>query len=124
MFSLLFIFDFYFDIFSLYNLFQDVIDFAKDIGLQSSVAVSRTAATKLLGALHKFVGPGIFWSYSLNEDLVLVLWLQFSVFVADLKAFVSDVKPALQSALDAEFEKNPYEVELSELIIALEDQLF
>lgn len=28
----------------------------------------------------------------------------------DLKAFVSDVKPALQSALDAEYEKNPYEV--------------
>ena len=36
------------------------------------------------------------------------------MFVADLKAFVSDVKPALQSALDAEFEKNPYEVDLSD----------
>ncbi|KAH7416157.1 hypothetical protein KP509_14G078100 [Ceratopteris richardii] len=63
---------------------KDVIDFAKDVGLQSSVAASRTAAIKLLGTLHKFVGP-------------------------DLKAFVSDVKPALQTALDAEYEKNPYE---------------
>ncbi|KAI5081631.1 hypothetical protein GOP47_0001374 [Adiantum capillus-veneris] len=63
---------------------KDVIDFAKDVGLQSSVAATRTAAIKLLGLLHKFVGP-------------------------DLKAFVSDVKPALQSALDAEYEKNPFE---------------
>ena len=46
------------------------------------------------------------------------------MFVADLKAFVSDVKPALQSALDAEFEKNPYEVKLSDLIVALEFQFF
>lgn len=28
----------------------------------------------------------------------------------DIKAFLSDVKPALLSALDAEYEKNPYEV--------------
>lgn len=63
---------------------KDVIDFAKDVGLQSSVAATRTASIKLLGVLHKYVGP-------------------------DLKAFVSDVKPALQSALDAEYEKNPYE---------------
>ena len=39
--------------------------------------------------------------------------------VSDLKAFVSDVKPALQSALDAEFEKNPYEVKMSKLMVAV-----
>lgn len=63
---------------------KDVIDFAKDVGLQSSVPATRTAAIKLLGVLHKFVG-------------------------SDIKAFVCDVKPALQSALDAEYEKNPHE---------------
>lgn len=29
---------------------------------------------------------------------------------ADIKGFLTDVKPALLSALDAEYEKNPYEV--------------
>lgn len=29
---------------------------------------------------------------------------------ADIKGFLSDVKPALLSALDAEYEKNPFEV--------------
>ena len=33
-----------------------------------------------------------------------------AVNVADIKNFMSDVKPALLSALDVEFEKNPYEV--------------
>lgn len=63
---------------------KELIDFTKDVGLQSSVAATRTATIKLIGVLHKFVGP-------------------------DIKAFLSDVKPALQSALDAEYEKNPYE---------------
>ncbi|KAJ8758746.1 hypothetical protein K2173_000467 [Erythroxylum novogranatense] len=63
---------------------KDLIDFCKDVGLQSSVAASRNATIKLLGALHKFVGP-------------------------DIKGFLADVKPALLSALDAEFEKNPFE---------------
>ncbi|KAJ4847033.1 Protein MICROTUBULE ORGANIZATION 1 [Turnera subulata] len=63
---------------------KELIDFCKDIGLQSSVAASRNATIKLLGALHKFVGP-------------------------DIKGFLADVKPALLSALDAEYEKNPFE---------------
>lgn len=29
---------------------------------------------------------------------------------ADIKGFLSDVKPALLSTLDAEYEKNPFEV--------------
>jgi hypothetical protein len=29
---------------------------------------------------------------------------------AEIKGFLSDVKPALLSALDAEYEKNPFEV--------------
>uniref|UniRef100_A0A2P2MMY9 Protein MOR1 n=1 Tax=Rhizophora mucronata TaxID=61149 RepID=A0A2P2MMY9_RHIMU len=63
---------------------KGLIDFCKDVGLQSSVAASRNATIKLLGASHKFVGP-------------------------DIKGFLVDVKPALLSALDAEFEKNPFE---------------
>ncbi|XP_075482197.1 protein MOR1 isoform X2 [Primulina tabacum] len=63
---------------------KDLIDFCKDIGLQSSAAATRNATIKLIGVLHKFVGP-------------------------DIKGFLSDVKPALLSALDAECEKNPYE---------------
>lgn len=64
---------------------KDVIDFCKDTGLQSSAAATRNATIKLIGVLHKFVGP-------------------------DIKAFLSDVKPALLSTVDAECEKNPFEV--------------
>ncbi|PWA59320.1 ARM repeat superfamily protein [Artemisia annua] len=63
---------------------KDVIDFCKDTGLQSSAAATRNATIKLIGASHKFVGP-------------------------DIKAFLSDVKPALLSAVEAECEKNPFE---------------
>ncbi|THU56074.1 hypothetical protein C4D60_Mb11t13430 [Musa balbisiana] len=63
---------------------KDLIDFCKDIGLQSSTAATRNITIKLIGVLHKFVGP-------------------------DIKGFMTDVKPALLSALDAEYEKNPYE---------------
>ncbi|XP_031503341.1 protein MOR1 isoform X2 [Nymphaea colorata] len=63
---------------------KDLIEFCKDTGLQSSAAATRNATIKLIGMLHKFVGP-------------------------DIKGFLSDVKPALLSALDAEYEKNPFE---------------
>ncbi|KAJ8545561.1 hypothetical protein K7X08_018144 [Anisodus acutangulus] len=63
---------------------KDLIDFCKDTGLQSSAAATRNATIKLIGTLHKFVGP-------------------------DIKGFLSDVKPALISVLDAEYEKNPFE---------------
>ncbi|KAH7857794.1 hypothetical protein Vadar_016518 [Vaccinium darrowii] len=63
---------------------KDLIDFCKDTGLQSSAAATRNATIKLIGALHKFVGP-------------------------DIKGFLSDVKPALLSAVEAECEKNPFE---------------
>ncbi|KAL4563558.1 hypothetical protein LXL04_027601 [Taraxacum kok-saghyz] len=63
---------------------KDLIDFCKDTGLQSSAAATRNATIKLIGALHKFVGP-------------------------DIKAFLSDVKPALLTAVDSECEKNPFE---------------
>ncbi|KAL8152166.1 hypothetical protein V2J09_009926 [Rumex salicifolius] len=63
---------------------KDLIDFCKETGLQSSAAATRNATIKLVGALHKFVGP-------------------------DIKGFMVDVKPALLSALDAEYDKNPYE---------------
>jgi hypothetical protein len=32
------------------------------------------------------------------------------IHLADIKGFLSDVKPALLSALDTEYEKNPFEV--------------
>ncbi|KAL6853776.1 hypothetical protein ACP4OV_019805 [Aristida adscensionis] len=63
---------------------KDMIDFCKDTGLQSSTAVTRNGTIKLIGMLHKFVGP-------------------------DIKGFLSDVKPALLTALDVEYEKNPFE---------------
>ncbi|XP_072993641.1 protein MOR1-like isoform X1 [Typha latifolia] len=63
---------------------KDLIDFCKEVGLQSSTAATRNSTIKLIGILHKFVGP-------------------------DIKGFLSDVKPALLSALDAECEKNPFE---------------
>ncbi|KAL5994649.1 Protein MICROTUBULE ORGANIZATION 1 [Asimina triloba] len=63
---------------------KDLIDFCKDTGLQSSAAATRNATIKLIGALHRFVGP-------------------------DIKGFLADVKPALLSTLDAEYEKNPFE---------------
>ncbi|CAJ2679800.1 unnamed protein product [Trifolium pratense] len=63
---------------------KDLIDFVKEIGLQSSAAATRNASIKLLGVLHKFVVP-------------------------DIKGFLTDVKPALLSALDTEYEKNPFE---------------
>ncbi|VFQ87616.1 unnamed protein product [Cuscuta campestris] len=62
---------------------KDVIDFCKDVGLHSNAA-TRNATIKLIGVLHKFVGP-------------------------DIKGFLSDLKPALLSALDAAYEKNPFE---------------
>ncbi|CAA0825263.1 Protein MOR1 [Striga hermonthica] len=67
-----------------YIKLKDLIDFCKDVGLQSSAAATRNATVKLIGSLHKFVGP-------------------------DIKSFLADVKPALLSALDAEYEKNPFE---------------
>lgn len=36
---------------------------------------------------------------------------------ADIKGFLSDVKPALLSALDAEYEKNPFEVCRNSVIV-------
>ncbi|KAI3709297.1 hypothetical protein L2E82_39057 [Cichorium intybus] len=61
---------------------KDIIDFCKDTGLQSPA--TKNATVKLIGALHKFVGP-------------------------DIKAFFSDVKPALLNAVEAECQKNPFE---------------
>lgn len=63
---------------------KDLIDFCKETGLQSSAAATRNSTIKLLGIVHKFVGP-------------------------DIKGFLVDVKPALLSALDTEYEKNPFE---------------
>ncbi|GJZ31131.1 protein MOR1 [Tanacetum coccineum] len=67
---------------------KDVFDFCKDIGLQSSSADATIIATiKLIGVLHKFVG-------------------------SDIKALLSDVMPALLSVVEAECEKNPFEVRI------------
>lgn len=62
---------------------KEVITFCKDVALQSSTAATRNAAVKLLGLLHKFCGP-------------------------DIKNYFSDLKPALQTLVNAECDKNPY----------------
>ncbi|XLR11191.1 hypothetical protein HN51_047913 [Arachis hypogaea] len=67
-----------------YIKLKELIDFLKETGLQSSAAATRNASTKLFGVPYRFVGP-------------------------DIKEFLTDVKPALLSALDTEYEKNPYE---------------
>ncbi|KAL1295566.1 uncharacterized protein [Arachis hypogaea] len=36
---------------------KELIDFPKETGLQSSAAVTRNASIKLLGVLHRFIGP-------------------------------------------------------------------
>lgn len=64
-----------------------------------------------MGVVHKFVGPG-------NQLLYVELtsWFNFIIKVlrlhssAEIKGFLTDVKPALLSALDTEYEKNPFEV--------------
>ncbi|XLT10637.1 hypothetical protein HN51_056430 [Arachis hypogaea] len=38
---------------------KELIDFPKETGLQSSAAVTRNASIKLLGVLHRFIGPDI-----------------------------------------------------------------
>ncbi|CAI5997789.1 unnamed protein product [Closterium sp. NIES-65] len=63
---------------------KELLEFVKNVGLGSSNAPCRSAATKLLGAMHKYVGP-------------------------DLKGFLSDLKPALMISVETEFEKNPHE---------------
>ncbi|XLR18481.1 hypothetical protein S83_046393 [Arachis hypogaea] len=64
------------------HIHEELIDFLKETRLESSAAATRNASTKLLGVLHRFVGP-------------------------DIKGFSTDVKPALLRALDTEYEKNP-----------------
>jgi cytoskeleton-associated protein 5 len=51
--------------------------------LSSAVAPTRTAATKVLGAMHVYLGAGI-------------------------KDFLSDVKPALMTSIETEFQKMPH----------------
>ena len=94
---------------------QDLIDFFKDTGLQSSAAATWNGTIKVLGALHKFIGPGDDWCLALLY-LGLSIHLRFMIehsmnfLFTDIKGFLTDVKPALPSALDAEYEKNPFEV--------------
>ncbi|CAI7892594.1 unnamed protein product [Closterium sp. NIES-54] len=63
---------------------KELLEFVKNVGLGSSNAPCRGAATKLLGAMHKYVGP-------------------------DLKGFLTDLKPALMTSVETEFEKNPHD---------------
>ncbi|GBG84830.1 hypothetical protein CBR_g39205 [Chara braunii] len=67
-----------------YLKMKDLLDFARDFCLQSSVPAVRNGAVKLLGVVHKWIGP-------------------------DLKNFLTDVKPAQMGILETEFAKNPYE---------------
>jgi len=89
------------------NLLQDLIDFLKDIGLHSSAAATRNASIKLLGVLHRFVGPGDF-AFQIPSQFCIQGSKPF--LFAEIRGFLTDVKPALLSALDTEYEKNPFEV--------------
>ncbi|RYR12162.1 hypothetical protein Ahy_B04g069702 isoform E [Arachis hypogaea] len=40
------------------HIHEELIDFLKETRLESSAAATRNASTKLLGVLHRFVGPG------------------------------------------------------------------
>lgn len=51
-------------------ILQDLIDFLKETGLQSSAAATRNASIKLLGVLHRFVGPGDFSFYAQRSLLI------------------------------------------------------
>ncbi|KAI3908810.1 hypothetical protein MKW98_029360 [Papaver atlanticum] len=66
------------------NVFEDLIDFCKDTGLQSSTAATRNSIIKLIGSFYNFVAP-------------------------DVKGFMTYVNPALLSTLEAEYENNPFE---------------
>lgn len=57
--------------------FQDLIDFCKDTGLQSSAAATRNATIKLIGALHRFVGPGIIVLSCCNGLFVEISHIEF-----------------------------------------------
>lgn len=91
-------------------ILQDLIDFLKETGLQSSAAATRNASIKLLGVLHRFVGPGDFPLSFRFPSLTISFFRPNAFCLADIKGFLTDVKPALLSALDTEYDKNPFEV--------------
>lgn len=91
------------------SVLQDLIDFLKEIGLQSSAAATRNASIKLLGVLHRFIGPGD-WNFQMSISCYFIVKCSKVIPLADIKGFLTDVKPALLSALDTEYEKNPFEV--------------
>ncbi|XLR07578.1 hypothetical protein HN51_062502 [Arachis hypogaea] len=52
---------------------QELIDFLKETGLQSSAAATRNASTKLLGVLHRFILKGSLLMLSLHCSRLLIL---------------------------------------------------
>ncbi|EMS63356.1 Protein MOR1 [Triticum urartu] len=95
------------------------------LGISERVAdiKTRAPAMKCLTAFCEAVGPGFVFErlYKIMKEhknpKVLsegILWMvsaveDFGTSNLKLKGFLSDVKPALLSALDAEYEKNPFE---------------
>ncbi|KAL0305776.1 UNVERIFIED_CONTAM: protein MOR1 [Sesamum radiatum] len=60
----------------------------------------------------KVLSEGLLWMVTAIEDFgisYIKLKGPTTTLLIDIKAFLSDVKPALLSALDAEYEKNPFE---------------
>ncbi|RXH95081.1 hypothetical protein DVH24_024765 [Malus domestica] len=63
---------------------KELIDFCKETGLQSSAAATRNSTIKLLGAIHKFGGPGCFcgsqekcWDNGIYLICLLIVAIQF-----------------------------------------------
>lgn len=88
---------------------------------QSSYLVSSIdllAQVLILVTLNSYLDEAMF---TLALDIIRVLKnvkcsLLIIIVCADLKGFLNDVKPQLQTLIDAEIEKNPYEV-LSSLFL-------
>lgn len=59
----------------------------------------------LLGYIYRF----LFRLYAQNLVLIIYGVSELNLH-ADIKGFLTDVKPALLSALEVEYEKNPFEV--------------
>ncbi|ONM36948.1 Protein MOR1 [Zea mays] len=78
------------------------------LGVSERVAdiKTRTYAMKCLTAFCEAVGPGFVFDrlYKIMKE-----HKNPKVLSDDIKGFLSDVKPALLSALDTEYEKNPFE---------------
>ena len=98
---------------------------AKILGCNPALLQLEMLLSSLLVLYISLLAQVICHSYLLK---VFLLWFYHKVLIlnlsADIKGFLTDVKPALLSALDAEYEKNPYEVYPVDVPCSIFDCLF